>query len=246
MLPILNVGPLAVPVPELLLLAGVWFGLSLAEKHAPRRAFHTETLYNLVSVILLSGVLAARAAYALRYSSAFAASPASLLSLNPGLLDSGGGLVGGLLAGWIYGQRKGLALWPTLDALAPLLGVMLVMIPLANLASGGAYGAETDLPWAITLWGAARHPAQLYEASAAGLILARLFPAPGMANRPAGQDFLLLATWSAAARLLLEAFRGDSLTIFGELRAAQLAAWLVLAAALVLLGKMRAPREQSA
>jgi phosphatidylglycerol:prolipoprotein diacylglycerol transferase len=244
MLPILNLGPLAIPVPELLILAGVWFGLSLAEKHAPRRPFPTETLYNLVSVMLLSGVLAARAVYALRHPSAFAASPASLLSLNPGLLDGGGGVVGGLLAGWIFGQRKGLTLWPTLDALAPLLGVMLVAVPLANLASGDAYGAETSLPWAITLWGAARHPVQVYEAVAAGLILARLFPGPRMASRPTGQDFLLLAAWSAGARLFLEAFRGESLTTLGGVRVAQLAAWLALAAALALLGRMRpAPQE---
>ncbi len=48
---------------------------------------------------------------------------------------------------------------------------MMLAVPLANLASGDAFGAPSSLPWAIELWGAARHPVQIYEAVAAGLIL---------------------------------------------------------------------------
>ncbi|TAK11540.1 MAG: hypothetical protein EPO32_11880 [Anaerolineae bacterium] len=244
MLPILNIGPFAIPTAELLLLAGLWFGLTLAEKHAPRHGLNTDTLYNFVFVMLISGLVTGRLGYAARHLDAFLASPASLVSLNRGVLDPVAALGGGLIAGWIFGQRKSLSLLPALDALAPLLGVLLVTSALANLASGDAYGAETTLPWAIPLWGAARHPVQLYEATAAGLILGYLFPHPRMPNRLPGMDFLLLIAWSAGARLFFEAFRGDSLTTLGGLRTAQVAAWLALAAALWGITRLRRAKPE--
>ncbi len=240
MAPILNVGPLALPLPELLLLAGLWFGLSLSEKHAQRHGLTADLQANLVFTMLVAGLLSARAAYVLLYPAAFAASPASLLSLNTGLLHAGGGLVGAALGGWAYAQRKDLGLWQTLDALAPALGVLWMASALAQLAGGTAYGAETDWFWGIELWGASRHPVQALEAVAAGLILGRLFPAPNMANRTQGMDFLWLAAGAAATRLLLGGLRGASLTTLMGLRSEQVLAWLALATALWLIGKRRA------
>lgn len=237
MLPILNVGPLAVPLPELLLLAGLWFGLSLSEKHAARHGLNSEMLANMVFTMLGLGLLGARAAYVLLYPAAFIASPGSLFSLNLGLLHPGGGLVSAALAGWVYAQHKGLPRWATLDALAPGLGILWMALALAQLAGGTAYGAETTWFWGFELWGATRHPVQALEAIAAGLILGQLFPNPRMANRSPGMDFLLLVAGAAGTRLLLEGLRGASLTTLGGLRTAQIVAWLVLALALWAIGQ---------
>jgi prolipoprotein diacylglyceryltransferase len=49
---------------------------------------------------------------------------------------------------------------------------------------------------------------------------------------PPGITFLTFAALTAASRLFLEAFRGDSTLIFGGLRVAQVVAWIVLALAL--------------
>jgi prolipoprotein diacylglyceryl transferase len=232
MLPILQVGPLALQVPGLILLIGLWLGLSLAERHARRFKTQPEQLYNLVLITLLAGILGARLTYVLRFSAAFTANPASLISLNPGLLDPIGGVAAGLIAGFVYGQRKKMALWSTSDALTPVLGVIGVTLGLANLASGSGFGAATDLPWAIELWGESRHPSQIYEIVAAGVILWLVWPSRTEKRRPSGWLFLQFLALSAGARLFLEAFRGDSLVILNGLRATQVAAWAVLAAAL--------------
>jgi len=237
MLPILQVGPLAVQLPGLLLLAGLWLGLALSEKYARRRAVQANDLYNLVFIALIAGVLGARLVYTLRYPAAFAANPAGLFSLNPGLFDPFGGLAAGCLAALIFGQRKQLDLWRTLDALTPLLAVLAIALALANLASGNGYGAPADLPWSIELWGARRHPTQIYEGLLAGLGLGLFWPArriwayravaaPGVRR---GVYILAFLAYSAAARLLTEAFRGDSLLLPGGLRAAQVITWIVLA-----------------
>lgn len=232
MLPVVNIGPLALQTPGLALLIGLWLGLGLAEKYSARRGVPPNLLYNLAFVALTSGVIGARLAYLIRYPEAFASSPLSLLSLNPGLLDPSGGLAVGAIGGVIYAQHKKMALWPTLDALTPFLAVMAVALGVSHLASGAAFGAAAQIPWAMELWGARRHPSQVYEILAAAAILAVLWPGRWSEKEPAGRYFLWFVALSAAARLFLEGFRGDSLLLAGGWRAAQAAAWLLLAASL--------------
>lgn len=241
MLPILSVGPLAIPLAPLSILLGVWLGLSLAERHAPRFGVNANHLYNLAAIGLLSALVGARLSYAARYPAIFTADPLGLLSLSPELLDPLGGLVAGVLAAMIYGQRKSLSLWSTLDALTPALAILLLALTISHLASGAAFGQPADLPWSIDLWGVRRHPAQLYEALAATAILLMIWPGRGfLGSTPLpGSLFLRFLALSAGARLVLEAFRGDSTLLPGGLRLAQVVAWLVLAVVLWVLGKRR-------
>ena len=238
MLPILQIGPLALPVPQFSLLLALWLGLSLAENLAPRRGISSEALYNLVFTGLAAGLIGARLGYVLQYPSAFVQSPLSLISLNPGLLDPFSGYVIGLLGMLIYGRRKQFPFLNMLDVLTPLVAVLAVGIAAAHIASGEAFGAETSLPWGINLWGASRHPSQIYELAGA-LVIMVLTLRQLSRNTHAGVSFLCFVALTAGARLFLEAFRGDSLTIIGGLREMQIAAWLVLAAALLLLDIIR-------
>ena len=233
MLPVLNIGPLAIQVPGLVILLGLWLGLSLAERQAPHFGVKANQLYNLVFIALVAGLIGARLAYVLRYPQAFSGNLLSILSLNPGLLDLWGGIATGLVVALLYGQRKNMQFWPTLDALTPTLAVMAIAASLSQLASGAAFGAPTSLPWGIELWGARRHPSQLYEALAGASILMILWPGrfKPQENAP-GRYFLLFIALSAGARLFLEAFRGDSVLLPGGLRLAQVLAWIVLAASL--------------
>lgn len=120
----------------------------------------------------------------------------------------------------------------SLDALAPAIAVMGVAVAVAHIASGDAFGAATRLPWSVYLWDEYRHPSQGYELIAALAVL-------GIGWRVrarglfAGFNFLLVVALSAAARVFLEAFRGDSLLIVGGLHAAQVWGLVVLAPCLV-------------
>jgi phosphatidylglycerol---prolipoprotein diacylglyceryl transferase len=230
MLPILQIGPLAMQTPGLLLLIGLWLGLSLTERYAPQRGIGRDRLYNLIFIALIAGLAGARLTYVLRFPAAFTSNWLSVVSLNPGLLDPWGGLAAGAIAALIYAQRKEMPLLVTLDALTPLLAVMAIAIPLADLASGAAFGAPANLPWSIDLWGARRHPVQIYTALAAGLILFILWPGRQVfLGWPPSRYFLTFVALSAVARLLLEGLRGDSLTLPGGFRLAQAGAWLILA-----------------
>jgi prolipoprotein diacylglyceryltransferase len=88
------------------------------------------------------------------------------------------------------------------------------------------------LPWAIELWGTARHPSQVYAillAVAVAVAIHKLGRGPAFS----GLLFLAWLAMTAASRLFLEAFRGDSAIVLGSLRAAQLISLIVLGAALL-------------
>ena len=238
MLPILQIGPLALQVPGLVILAGIWVGLSLSERVAPRFGTNANDLYNLAFIGLISGLIGARLAYIARYPAAFSSNFISVISLNPGLLDPWGGAAFGMILALIYGQRKKMSFWGTLDALTPALAVFMIALGLSHLASGNAFGNPTSVPWGIDLWGAHRQPTQIYEIILASIIFWAIWSKRGQADsRLPGEYFLAFTAMSAGARLFLEGFRGDSVLI-GGIRSAQVAAWLVLAASLWGLGRL--------
>jgi prolipoprotein diacylglyceryl transferase len=232
MFPILHLGPLAIQVPGLFLLVGVWIALNLVEREAPRYKLSAGDISNLILIGLITGIVAARLWYAVRFSSVYIENPLSLFSLNPSTLAAEEGMLTGLIAAVIYGGRKGLQLFQTLDVLAPGLAVFSIALGFSHLSSGDAFGAPTTLPWAIELWGEARHPTQIYEIIIAGLVLILILPIRKWKVFP-GFIFLSWAGLTAISRLLLEGFRGDSVIILGSLRSAQVVGLVVLAIVLV-------------
>ncbi len=230
MIPILQIGPFALPLAPFSILLMFWLGLSLAEKFAPRRGISADALYGLTMTGLITGLIAARIGFVFRYPGAFLESPLSLFSLNPGLLDPFSAISAALVGMLVYGQRARMHFWNALDVLTPLLAMIAVGIALSHIASGEAFGAETNLPWGIELWGAMRHPAQFYELVANVSILLFL----GWKTQKSihtGTLFLSFLGLQAGTRLFLETYRGDSSLILGEFRSAQILAWVILAAA---------------
>ena len=74
------------------------------------------------------------------------------------------------------GQRRHLPLWRSLNALTPSLSAFPVSVGVAHLSSGDAFGTPASMPWAIELWGARRHPTQVYEILLGLLTFGRMAP----------------------------------------------------------------------
>ena len=221
------------PRDLILIVAAIWFGLFLAEKRSAKHGISNDDLNNIVFIPLIGYLLGGRILFALENLSAFTQNPQSLISLNLDLFDPIGGLVVAAIVALVYGQRRKLSLWSTLDALTPLFAVFALGLGLAHLASGSAFGKETALPWGMQLWGTLRHPSQVYEILASFLILDLLWFQK--ADTRPSVYFLTFTTLTSGSRLFLEAFRGDSTLVFGGLRLAQVGAWTVLAFSLYFL-----------
>ena len=165
MLPFVRIGPLLVQLPGLVLLAGLWVGSEFVEKEALRLRLNAGAILNAVIYELIAGLIGARLLFALDHLNAYLASPISIFAISGTALDGWGGLLVGVAAAFLYGRAKALPLRPTLDALAPGVAVFMIALSLADFLSGDGYGLPLSAPWAIFLWGAYRHPTQIYEFS---------------------------------------------------------------------------------
>jgi phosphatidylglycerol:prolipoprotein diacylglycerol transferase len=232
MFPILQIGPLALHLPGLILLAGIWIGSWLIDNHAPRYRISPAVLSNMVFLSLAAGVVGARLWYAFRYLDVYLEDPLSLLSFNFSTLAPVEGMFTGLVTALIYGQRKRLPLWSTLDALTLGFAAFMIAFSLAHLSSGDAFGSPTDVPWAVELWGAMRHPSQVYELLIGGLIFVVIWRLRDRQLAP-GILFNCWVSFFAVSRLFLEAFRGDSVIVLGTLRVTQVISLAILLGAML-------------
>jgi phosphatidylglycerol:prolipoprotein diacylglycerol transferase len=227
----------APPRHLILIVAAMWLGLALAEKRTERYGVSKDTLNNITFYSLFGYIIGGRILFALSNLFAFSQSPLSIFSPNPDLFDPTAGLVVAVLLSFIYGQRQKLQLWGTLDAMTPIFATLAIGLSLAHLAAGTAFGSPTTLPWGINLWNATRHPTQIYELIAVLVIFGVLWFRK--TDSHPGMLFLNFTTLTSGARLFLEAFRGDSTLVLGEFRLAQITAWGILLAALLMSESIR-------
>ncbi|MCX7975459.1 MAG: prolipoprotein diacylglyceryl transferase [Bellilinea sp.] len=245
MLPVVNIGPLAVQLPGLILLVGIWIGLNRSEALARRRGMEVERVNTLIFYSLLAGILGARLGYIAQNLAAFSQRPLDALSLSPQMLDMPSGLAAMVLTGLIYGQRKGLDLWRTLDALTPGLAVVMMAVALMNLASGDGFGLPARLFWSIYLFGEWRHPTQIYDFALALLIWRVIESRADDLTLPDGTRFLTFVALSAIARILVDAFRVESVVSgLGGVRITQVIALLILLASVQLIRTRRSFQEK--
>jgi phosphatidylglycerol:prolipoprotein diacylglycerol transferase len=220
------------PRHMILLLLATWIGLNLAEKHTERHGVSKDDLNNITYYALIAFVIGGRLSFVLQNLPTFIKSPLGIISINPDIFDSFGGIAVAFIVAIIYGQRQKLQLWNALDALTPYFAILAIGIGLSHLAAGTSFGMETDAAWGIDLWNATRHPTQIYETLASLLIFGLVWfqkqnPRPGIL-------FLTYAALASASALFIQAFRGDSTLIFNGLRQEQVIAWVVLAVCFVL------------
>lgn len=231
MLPYLRLGPFLLPMATLAVLAGVWLGMALAEKQATRVNINPDLITSLIFFGLIGGLIGARLVYAAQYLNAYLANPLGLFSLGTNTFSPGGGLLIGLIVAYIYGRRNSLGLRTVLDALAPGLAMFMVFLGISHVLSGDAFGAPSHIPLAIYLWSEYRQPVQIYEILLAIIILLVILKYP-LGQPGQGINFWLVIALSAASRIFLEAFRGDSMVWPSGFRAAQVIGWFILAFAL--------------
>jgi len=222
--PILDIGPAAVQLPGLILLLGFWLSLSLAERRAKAAGLPEERVFNAGMLALLAGLVGARLGYVLIHWSAYQNDLGGIAALTSGALSTPAGLLVGMGVAALYLRLRRPSTPVLLDVLAPALALMFAFVSLADWSRGSAFGAVSDLPWAVELWGARRHPTQIYELLAAlatlGL-LAYALRARFKRRLYDGFIFSLFLLTYGAARLFIDAFRADPWLLPGGYRAVQ-------------------------
>lgn len=165
----------------------------------------------LVTAIMVGVIAGGRLGHVLLYArEEFAADPLMLFRVWQGGMASHGGFLGVMLAGIWFAHSRRVSFLAVADLLAALAPAGLLFGRLANFVNAELVGRVSDVPWAVVFpheGQAPRHPSQLYEAFAEGLLpllwMLRRYPRRLPSGRMAG-EFLLLYS---AARIVTECFR---------------------------------------
>lgn len=207
--------------------AAVWLGfvvaIWLAGRTAAWRGLDGRVLGDALTVAGFAALLGARLGYVALHASAYLRDPLAALALSTSALDGAiGALVGVGVLGWRLG-RAGMLRWAAADALAPPALVLAMGLALASYFDGAIFGAPAALPWAVEVWGAARHPVQFYEMAGLLIILA---VAVVLRKRALPDGALALGAVLAYGllRLIVDGFRADEAALLAGLRVSQLVA----------------------
>ena len=84
-----------------------------------------------------------------------------------------GGLIGVLIAMWMYGRKKGLHLYTIADFMTPAIPLGFFFGRIGNFINGELWGSQAHPEAFYAVWvnGVPRHASQLYEACLEGLVL---------------------------------------------------------------------------
>ena len=220
-----------------LIALGVLGAVLLAWFREQRLGLKKETTLDLALICVPVGILCARIYYVLFSWEYYAAHPAEILDIRGGGLAIYGGVIGGVLAGWIYSRVKKVSFGTLTDLVAPGLAFAKAVWRWGNFLNQEAYGAAVTnphlqfFPLSVYIEGSGWHWATFfYESLWCALICIFLLIAErrGFFKRR-GDTFLWYLFLYALERCLVEGLRTDSLYI-GPLRVSQLLSLTVLLA----------------
>jgi phosphatidylglycerol:prolipoprotein diacylglycerol transferase len=154
-------------------LGGWWLGRLRTRR--PGTGWQAVEIGDLLFYVALGVVLGGRVGYTLVYNfPGFIADPLVLFRIWQGGMSFHGGLVGVLIAMWLYARRTGRTFFQVTDFIAPLVPVGLGAGRIGNFINGELWGRPTDLPWGMVfpfVDAQPRHPSMLYEALLEGVVL---------------------------------------------------------------------------
>ncbi len=207
----LQLGPLAVRWYGLMYVVGFVLFLVLGRVRANRNlltGWRPQDVDDMLFYGVFGVILGGRLGYVLFYKPLYyLAHPLEIVAVWQGGMSFHGGLIGVLLALWLYARRRGKRWLDVTDFVAPLVPLGLAAGRMGNFINGELWGRPTGADWGMvfpqvdTL---ARHPSQLYEFGLEGVLLFAILWTYGNRPRPMGAVSGLFLVGYGAARFVVE------------------------------------------
>ena len=237
----------------LLIALGIGLGILLASWRERRMGLPRDTVVDLALWGVPSAIVGARLYYVIFSWEMYRDNPVSALYLWQGGLAIYGGILGGLLAGWVYAKVKGLNFLTLADLVAPSFALGQAIGRWGNFFNQEAYGRAVTAEWMkrfpiavlIQSDGLWHYATFFYESCWCALIVAFLLIADrkGLFKRP-GDTFFTYVLLYAIERALVEGLRTDSL-YWGPVRVSQaLSVCAAAACAAILIYRRKTPRKR--
>src|SRR5438067_1818079 len=196
----------------LLGLAAAYFVIKF-QAAAHKVSLTKEQIYDLIVYAAVGVFAGGRLGYTLFYNlSYYLEHPAKIVAVWEGGMSFHGGLLGTILAMWLFARRRGFSFYTIADLATPAVPIGLGLGRLGNFINGELYGRPTDVPWCMVFDATGggplcRHPSQLYEVLLEGVLLFTVVWLMGRRRRPPGTLFWTFITGYAACRIFVEFFR---------------------------------------
>lgn len=188
---------------------------------APRLNLPAGIGSDLAFLVMIGGILGARAMYVAANWAYFSAHPAEIVRIDQGGLIFYGGFLAAAAGVAVMARVRHIPLWTLGDFTVSALPLGHALGRIGCLLNGCCYGAPSDLPWAVKTAGAWRHPVQGYEAIfniALYLTLCLLLLRRVQAGFVVAAYLIGYGLW----RFAIEFLRGDArMQAWGGLNAAQ-------------------------
>lgn len=171
--------------------------------------------------------------------------PIEIIATWHGGMSFHGGLLGVVVAGWLFCRRRGMPFWAVADSLAVTAPVGLGLGRIGNFINGELFGRPSDVPWAMIFPDGGpvpRHPSQLYEAILEGFVLFVLLWTLRKKPFRDGMMSVFFLFFYGFFRFIVEFFRLPDPQIgfiFGTFTMGQLLCVAMMAAAVLLMAFIR-------
>lgn len=150
-----------------------WLGIYRASR--PGSGWKKDEVGDLIFYGALGVILGGRIGYILFYNfSAFAENPLIIFKIWQGGMSFHGGMLGVLIALYLFGRKTHKTFFQVSDFIAPMVPIGLGAGRIGNFINKELLGrpVDSDIPWAMDFGDhIARHPSQLYQALTEGLLL---------------------------------------------------------------------------
>jgi phosphatidylglycerol:prolipoprotein diacylglycerol transferase len=237
---IFQIGPFALRWYGLMYVTAVLVGVWLAGKEAERKnlPITNDEIMNFGLLVMFSGILGGRIYYVVFNWDFYGANLLEIPAIWHGGLAIHGGLVGGVVAGFLYLRSHPAPTFAFADAVAPSLMLGQVFGRFGNFMNGDAHGVPTGSPLGLIFPaesiagrqfpGTPIHPVMLYELA---LNLLWFFILRKLRLRPHREGFIfcLYFILYSVGRAAVSGFRADSLWL-GPVRAAYVASAVLILA----------------
>lgn len=169
---------------------------------------------DLVFYLAIGVIVGARLGYILFYQYHaylfYLENPLEIIATWRGGMSFHGGLVGAVLAAYLFCRRRGLPFWVVADSTVVTVPIGLGLGRIGNFINAELLGRVTDVPWAMVFPGGGpmpRHPTQLYEALMEGLVLFLLLWSLRKREFRDGMMLVFFLVFYGIFRFFLEFFR---------------------------------------
>ncbi len=203
-------GPITLYSYGLMVALGFITATLLAARTAPKFGIAPDRINTLSLIILISGIIGARALYILLNLKDFISDPVEIFMISHGGLVFYGGAVVSFLSGAAYSKISKMPVLDTADLIAPYIALGHSIGRIGCFLNGCCFGKPAAIFLGVAFGdGVIRYPTQIY--SSVCLLLLYMFLRVCLEFRQfRGQIFFLYIIFYSAGRFYIEFLRGDS------------------------------------